>query len=296
MILRRLTAAVCHPKPTLENSVHGDGAYEEFGYKVCGKGDFNGDNYPDIMVSAPKNSHQGWERGRVLMYSGEWLRSYLIGQTPQTQRLLWTAFGEHNGDRFGSSLAFLGNLNSNAQDEILIRALFDDTLRINAGMIQVHSGGNGAVLFTDYETSAEYRFGISVCSVGDIDQDDIRDFIAGVPGDYLDGFRRYSEFMRLYSGNGQTLIEEIHGIDAHEAFGFSVASLSAVNNDTVPDFYVGAMQDCLPEPKSGYANVYSGIDRNVLDQLEGSSFGSDFGWEGAAVGDIYQDGHDDFHN
>jgi hypothetical protein len=77
------------------------------------------------------------------------------------------------------------------------------------------------------------------------------------------------------------------GSGADNLFGLYVAPAGDVNADGHPDVIVGA-------PGADTAKVYSGANGSVLYAKSGTSTGDSFGFAVAGVGDVDDDGYDDF--
>lgn len=91
-------------------SYQGEAALDRFGDEVRGPGDVNGDGVPDFLISAPGNDRAGPAAGSVCLYSGA------DGQ------LLYRFNGAKAGDRFGSSLRELGDVDGDGLNEFVVGA------------------------------------------------------------------------------------------------------------------------------------------------------------------------------
>ena len=78
-------------------------------------------------------------------------------------------------------------------------------------------------------------------------------------------------------------------------FGRALSGIGDVNNDTVPDFIIGASGDDDNGNDSGTVWLQSGADGSVIHMILGRSPGDLFGGSVSAVSDLNQDGVDDFH-
>jgi hypothetical protein len=133
-------------------------------------------------------------------------------------------------------------------------------------------------------------FAGSVATIGDVDGDGIQDFIVGETGDFTttpvstEPGRAY-----VFSGRDRKLLYEFVGDNPGDCFGFSVADAGDVD----------VLVDAQWEDDSGVAYVgavhlYSGKTGAELFRHAGTNYFSYTGAALSALGDVNQDGHDDF--
>ena len=93
--------------------------------------------------------------------------------------------GESSGDRFGSAVATLPDLNGDGIADLVVGAPGSDLAGTNAGAVYLLSGADGAVLRTHDGTGVDQRHGFLVCSAGDANGDGVADYAAAeAPGGY----------------------------------------------------------------------------------------------------------------
>jgi hypothetical protein len=108
------------------------GASDNFGQSLTAMGDLDGDNVPDIATGAPGDDDGGSGKGAVwllfLKANGEVKshRKYSETQGGFTPPL-------EDGDRFGFSVASLGDLNGNGVVDLIVGADLDDDCNDNYG-------------------------------------------------------------------------------------------------------------------------------------------------------------------
>ncbi len=143
----------------------------------------------------------------------------------------------------------------------------------------------------ELEGTAGDEAGVSVASAGDVNKDGHDDLIVGAHLGSKNG--QFSGTARVYSGKDGTVIWELHGDTRGDFFGFAVSGLGDVDRDGFADFVVGARHDDNKGTDSGSARVFSGKTGKAIRTLNGNSFGDEFGFSVAGIGDINGDGAGD---
>lgn len=136
-------------------------------------------------------------------------------------------------------------------------------------------------------------YGHATCSAGDIDADGFSDFIAGAPYYSIFGNQTYEGGLWVYAADGSGLHTKF-GASAGDSFGWSVCGVGDVNNDGFGDFMGGAPFNDDAGTDAGSIRVFSGLSGQILYELDGALAKDWFGYSVCAVGDINQDGFDDF--
>jgi hypothetical protein len=165
------------------------------------------------------------------------------------------------GDRFGSSLASLGDLDGDGIGDLAGGAISDDTGGNYRGAVHVlfmdrngtvksshkiASGVGGGPVLSDLDV-----FGISAAALGDLDGDGITELAVGAMFDDTGGAGRGAVYVLFLNSNGtvkntQKIASGIGGGPAladGDYFGRSVASLADLNGDGVSDLAAGAYRD-----------------------------------------------------
>jgi hypothetical protein len=132
----------------------------------------------------------------------------------------------------------------------------------------------GDDLFYSVSGSQPFDYlGTSVAAAGDMNKDGYPDFVVGAPG-------LAAGYVRVISGLDRSVIRSWSG---DGGFGNVVDGGGDANGDGYPDVIVGG---------DGSAHVYSGKDGSLL--LHKSDVNTVLGFAVAFVGDVDQDGGDDF--
>jgi len=173
----------------------GEDADDWGGYGVAAVGDVNCDGVQDLGISALRADETSTSTGAVYFF---------FGPTPESDPLAWQGtvldlsdadaafYGEEGADWTGGNLDFVGDLDGDGCDDILIPATgIDITPSINVGAVYLLYGSTtfgGTLDYTDADAvfrgdSARDLFGRGVSGLGDIDDDDYADFAIGARGD-----------------------------------------------------------------------------------------------------------------
>ena len=257
----------------------GEAAGDEFGTAVCGIGDVNGDNIPDVAVGAYAHDVTTANEGRVYVYSG------FDGS------LIYSLDGEANQDQFGFSLGDLGDINGDLVPDLIVGAPRRDVMSmVDAGKAYVFSGIDGSLIFGIDGLNATDQFGWSVDGAGDTNSDLVPDFIVGAR--LADGASSNSGNATVYSGADAAILVT-HGGTAGEQFGYSVAGAGDVDGDGLSDVVIGGPLHAANSQVVGRVRIFSGATNLAIMTLIGSADGQNFGFSVDGAGDVNADGFAD---
>ncbi|RNC80339.1 MAG: hypothetical protein ED559_00540 [Phycisphaera sp.] len=184
-----------------------------------------------------------------------------------------------------------GDVNNDGTGDVIIRMGDDGN---GNDVVAIISGATGSPLYT-YAEPAGTAFGDSVSGAGDVNNDGFDDFIIGA----LDntGFPA-SGTPSVYSGATGSVIHTFSGDDPNnpfgDFFGAAVSGAGDVNNDGFDDVIIGAFSDDTNGVASGRAYVFSGATGQELYSFFGVNAFDAFGDSLGGVGDVNNDGFDDF--
>lgn len=203
--------------------------------------------------------------------------------------------------RFGTSIAFAGDLTGDGVSEIAVGAEreSDGASPRFSGRVHLFDGSTGELIRTLVSPTEAHTglFGYIVVNVGDADSDGVDDLLVGAPLEHV-GNADEAGKVHLFSGASGALIRSIQSPNAAEngLFGIAASRGGDVLGDGSMTLLVGAVGEEVPggPPRPGRAYVFSmeGSVLHVLTPLSGNG-NSSFGHSVASVGDIDADGHAD---
>jgi hypothetical protein len=232
-------------------------------------GDYDGDGFRDLVVAS--------ENG------GPNVHGVIAAVSGKTGAKLWNKFGFKSGDRLGSGLDTIQDLNGNGTQDILVGArLAGPTggIDINQGAVYALEGSNGSLIYSvfgpgqaaDFASDA-FWYGATVATVGDHDGDGIDDFIM-CGGKVTKGpnLNILPSYPRCHSGADGSLIQllPLDPILFWEGIGSSVTSIPDQNNDAIPEIAVGyASATAGGLVAAGGVQIYRGGTLELLQFLPG---------------------------
>lgn len=235
---------------------------DKFGSSVAGLGDLDGDGVPDLAVGA-RNDDDG------LSYNGAvWILFLNADGTVKSEQKISATAGGFTGtlddnDKFGSSVAALGDLDGDGATDLAVGApddtdggfdrgamwiLFlntDGTVDSHQKISSTEGGFDGTIDDFDY-------FGSAASALGDLDSNGTTDLAVGVPNDSDGGWQRGAVWLIYLNADGtvkrEAKISDTEGgftgtLADNDQFGSSVAPLGDLDDDGVPDLAVGAIWD-----------------------------------------------------
>jgi hypothetical protein len=215
-------------------------------------------------------------------------------QTPAQEGGAWerlfSAEGVFSGDKLGSSVSGIGDINNDGQADFIAGAPSASPNGLfKAGSAFVYSGRTGQVLRTIHGAHITDYLGYSVSGVGDVNFDGYPDYAIGARGERNLRGVSDSGAVYVYSGNSGALLYRLDGSD-YSRLGSSISAVGDVNGDLHDDFLAGA--DSVSVGSSlyvGEAILYSGIDGSVIHRLVGTQDRAYFGHSVAGISDVDND-------
>ena len=201
------------------------GTDTDFGFALAAMPDVSGDGRNELIIGSPGYST---DRGRaVRVNSGTWVIA-----------LNW--FGVDNGERFGSAVCAIGDVNNDGKPDVLCGAPSNDAVASGAGRVYCRSGVANTSLFTLSGATANEAFGTAVCGL----MYDVTPFFAvGAPGvDYLPGGITDCGMVRTYVAASQVPYTTNYGAASFSYFGTTLANIGDYFGSGFDDFAVGSTE------------------------------------------------------
>lgn len=292
-------------RPVFNWRVESNLAHEEFGIAVAAAGDVNNDGYDDVIVGT--NSPLPTLGGKVYLFLGSPVG---LADAPA-----WAAAGEQLADLFGTAVASAGDVNGDSYDDVIVGAPnFVGQQGLPTGRAYVFYGESGGLSAApDWIAEGNgnsRRFGVSVDTAGDVNNDGYDDVIIGDSEYAPDGVTGLAAIYLGGSGGLPVSSPPIATINdaasvqygdfvvapPYHQFGFSVSTAGDVNDDGFADVVVGApgYGDGLSVFGAAYL-FYGSAAGDVISRTFLSAYVADsmYGHDVGTAGDVNNDGYDD---
>lgn len=263
-------------------------AYAKFGSSVCNAGDVDGDGRNELMIGAPFYGNGG----SVFLY---------FNSNVNLTSIFITGYDDY--DFLGSSVAPLGDINGDGNDDVIVGARnYETDGNTGAAFIYFGSGTDivdtPATIILSVENTTD--FGDQVSAAGDVNGDGYMDVLVSA---YNDAIVPFLEAVYVFHGTATgiettpAVVLEAESIET--LFGSTISAAGDLNGDGYDDIVIG-------EPEyywfgyfewDGRANVYYGSPSGLSSEpsviLEINDPGSEFGSAVSGAGDVNGDGYDD---
>ena len=238
------------------------------------------------------------EDGDIIIRVDDVHAEYPILIDPLSSTANWTVEGNQLNARLGWSLGTAGDVNGDGYSDAIVGAPFYDFPENNEGAIFIYHG-SASGLSASYSAIrdadiADYAFGYSVSTAGDVNGDGYSDVMAIEEGTSVNNGRLF-----IYHGSST-------GIGAAPAMiiplldglvFWNLACAGDVNNDGYSDIMYGAPFYNAPLSQSGRVWIHHGSSSGVVSTaariLSGAQADGRFGNDMACAGDINGDGCSD---
>ncbi|HEX9658066.1 MAG TPA: integrin alpha, partial [Bacteroidota bacterium] len=249
---------------TVDVTLTGAAAGDQFGVSVASAGDVNGDGFADVIVGGFLNDTGGADAGRAYIFHGGGSMDNIADVT---------LTGAAAGDFFGFSVASARDVNGDGYSDVIVGAYLNDAGGADAGQAYLYLGGpsmDNTADATFTGAAAGDFFGVSVASAGDVNGDGYPDIIVGAQWNDAGGADAGRAYMYLGGPQLDNIVDAIFtGTGISNRFGRSVASAGDVNNDGYGDIIVGAYLNDDGGADAGKAYLY-------LNSLTGADIPDEF--------------------
>jgi FG-GAP repeat protein len=241
--------------PSPVRSWDGDLASSRFGAALAGGFDFNRDGFSDFAAGAPGSNLGANRAGQVKIYLGA--SSSAAIQQPPAFRFA----GDQANWALGWSLHAAGDLNRDQYGDLVAGA--PEPYDVNSGRAVIWFGQASTLatpsrLVLSGEVGSD-RFGYSVASAGDRNQDGFDDVLIGAPGHDSQGFDKGAAYVFL-GGLAMNAISDWKTVGAAggDSLGYAVDGGEDRDGDQIPDILIGAPGADGAGAQAGEARLYLG--------------------------------------
>ena len=266
-----------------------------FGNSVGTAGDVNGDGYSDVIIGTFYYSGDHTNEGRAWVYHGSASGLSTIAD--------WTAEGDQYLATFGRSVGTAGDVNGDGYSEVVVGGeSFTNDQDYEGKAWVYHGSASGLSTTADWTAEGDQawgRFGESVGTAGDVNNDGFSDVIIGARLYYTSEFQAGKAWVYHGSASGLSTIADwtAEGDQDGGWFGYSVGTAGDVNGDGYADVIVGESMYSNGESGEGRALVYqgasSGLSVTAAWTAESDWASAWFGFSVGTAGDVNGDGYSD---
>ncbi|KAA3604481.1 MAG: hypothetical protein DWQ01_21830 [Planctomycetota bacterium] len=253
----------------LLDEIHGSAIDDNFGHALAALGDVDGDGFDDFIQGGLEASRGGlYMSGMASVHSGA------------TGQVLFEFHGPSELSAFGHSVAGVGDVTGDQIPDFLVGApSHDPGGKISAGSAFLYSGSTGQLVKAFDGDSTFSALGRSVAAAGDVNGDQIPDFLIGIPSKTANGIQSAGVAL-VISGATRTPIHRLFGWQSYSLFGDTVSGAGDLNGDGFDDVAVST------GTSSGSVSIYSGSNGSLIQRFGADSPGQRFGSALAKAGKL----------
>ncbi len=210
-----------------------------------------------------------------------------FAQTLERTGTQYRLHGEFEGEHFGWTMLNIGDVDGDDVADLLVGSPYWPIFT-QAGRHQVFSGADGSKLYEYQADRVGAHYGQHSDNAGDVDGDQIDDYI--ISESYGNGNGKGRAY--VFSGDADcqgdpgcttTPLYTFESVNGGENFGAQVAGNGDFDGDGKMDFAVGA-------PYSGTIYVFSGLDSSLIASIQNVG---QLGWGVAFLKDVNGDNRDE---
>ncbi|WP_197061131.1 immunoglobulin-like domain-containing protein [Colwellia psychrerythraea] len=253
----------------------GDNADIRFAQAIANIGDVDGDGVNDLAISAHEDDSNGFDNsGSVHVMSAK------------TGQILYKIYGEGEDDKLAEAMISAPDMDGDNIADFLVRRRGTNGDELES--VELFSSKAGTSLFT---IAIPNDLNVNkLAFIDDLNGDGIADILVTLPG--FDNVQNNIGAVYIYSGADGSELSHIEGEGGY--FGDEIAVLGDINDDLIADFIVSAASFDGQNDREGRIYAYSGADNQLLYQVGGQETNQEIGEEMVAIGDIDNDGINDF--
>ncbi len=264
--------------------VTGDSVGDEFYHVALGQGDVNGDGCQDVLIGAPGGGTSGYAK---LFFGG--------AHFDTIPDLIF--HGEEQpyfSSDFGYGCAFIGDVNSDGFDDIVIGAPGRSISWIYQGAAYLYFGGVEMDTLPDLSFYGEYWYhglGANVSGAADVNGDGYDDWLINAPFDDIYALGR----IYLYYGSAEpdSICDVYFEGLMLDQLSFDSPMLGDINGDSYDDLIFGG----VGVSENGFIQIHLGsAQMDTVPDLQW--LGTPGSWNdlraNCGVGDVNEDGYNDW--
>ncbi len=255
----------------------GSGA-DQFGRRVAGVGDIDGDGFDDLFVGAPANCTADLGKGSAYLFSGK------------DGSMLNHLEGEASGDGFGGSLCG----RAMKQHAILAVGAACGGPQ-DRGRVYVYERRLGKIVLKtllDADSQGAQMGETFLTILGDVNDDGELDLFTS---DWKNNAKGPSTGRAyVFSAVTSKVLLTLTGEHRGDTFGAGPGRAGDVNHDGAPDLIIGAWRNSEGGLDAGKCTIFSGATGEVLRSIRCLIPASAFGFDATGMGDLDGDGEVDF--
>jgi len=293
---------------------------DNYGYSVTSLGDLNNDGVEDLAVGAPADDTSGNARGAVYIHymntDGTIDSTVKIDDTTTNGPVL------ADTTQFGAGVASLGDFDGDGVADLVVGARGDDTGGSDRGAIHILSMNTDGTVDATVKIASgttngptlgdTSQYGVSVASLGDLNNDGSIDLLVGAPFDDTGSTDRGAIHVHFMNSIPRGAMEPASTVEINDSttngpiladddrYGGYIAPIGDLNRDGVDDLAVGTFTADVGGSNRGAVHIsFMNVDGSVDSTVEINDSttngpvlanGDFYGDSVAAIGDLNRDG------
>ena len=275
----------------------------EFGNRVAGIGDVNGDGFSDVVVGADRFANGEVDEGALFVFHGR-EGGILNSRTDPVEEVADNVIeGNAAGLFLGGTRPAAGDVNGDGYSDLVAPAPQYAASEHAEGAVFIYHGG-ADVLALEADTHHDFSvagaaFGSPARNAGDLNGDGFSDVAVGAP--FHDVLSSREGSVHVFFGSTDPSLSSpdwsFDGQDPEGWTGVGVASAGDLNGDGFGDLVVGTPNASNPEIDEGRVDVFygsaGGLSSSPDWSYEANLDDAGFGRAVSTAGDIDGDGYGD---